>query len=74
MKTTRRAVLAGAAGLAASGVFARAVPKDDRYSRAIVIDGLGSPDDPDGDKYPDSNFFRRVASRNSARRGRRRGR
>ncbi|MGI4877927.1 MAG: dipeptidase [Janthinobacterium lividum] len=57
MKTTRRAVLAGAAGLAASGVFARAVPKDDRYARAIVIDGLGSPDDPDGDKYPDSNAF-----------------
>ena len=55
MRTTRRAVLAGAAGLAASTVFARAA--SDRYARAIVIDGLGAPDDPDGDKYPDSNVF-----------------
>ena len=55
MQATRRAVLAGAAGLAASRAFARTAP--DQYARAIVIDGLGAPDDPDGDKYPDSNVF-----------------
>nr|WP_295658984.1 membrane dipeptidase [Polymorphobacter sp.] len=57
MNTTRRAVLAGAAGLAASGAFAKAIATNERYDRAIVIDGLGTPDDPDGDKYPDSNVF-----------------
>ncbi len=46
MITTRRTLLAGAGALAASAALARAVPVD-RYSRAIVIDGLGSPDDPD---------------------------
>ena len=56
MTMTRRAVLSGTTALAASGVFARSVPPD-RYSRAIVIDGLGAPDDPDGDRYPDSNSF-----------------
>ena len=56
MTTTRRMVLVGAAGLAASAAFARNVTRD-RYANAIVIDGLGAPDDPDGDKYPDSNVF-----------------
>lgn len=56
MATTRRTVLMGAAGLAASAAFARNLPRD-RYANAIVIDGLGAPDDPDGDKYPDSNVF-----------------
>ena len=56
MDTTRRMVLAGAAGLTASATFARGVPRD-RFANAIVIDGLGAPDDPDGDKYPDSNVF-----------------
>lgn len=56
MQTTRRMVLAGAAGLATTAAFARTASAD-RYARAIVIDGLGAPDDPDGDKYPDSNVF-----------------
>ncbi len=56
MDTTRRTLLAGAAGLVASGGFARTVAAD-RYALAIVIDGLGAPDDPDGDKYPDSNVL-----------------
>jgi membrane dipeptidase len=55
MESTRRAVLRAAAALAVTPAFARTAP--DRYSRAIVIDGLGAPDDPDGDKYPDSNVF-----------------
>ena len=56
MRATRRAILTGAAGLAASGVLAR-VGVADRYSRAIVIDGLGAPDDPDGDNYPGTNVL-----------------
>ena len=54
MQTTRRAVLAGAAGLAASAALAKVAPGGDHYDRAIVIDGLGAPDDPDGDGNPDN--------------------
>ncbi len=45
---TRRAVLAGAGLLAASAAVARVAPAGDHYDRAIVIDGLGAPDDPFG--------------------------
>ena len=48
MQATRRDVLAAAAALATAAA-ARAAPfgyTQDRYDRAIVIDGLGAPDDP----------------------------
>ena len=53
MTATRRAVLAGAVGLLASRVLAKVAPRGDHYSNAIVIDGLGGPDDPDGDDSPE---------------------
>ncbi len=55
MDTTRRTMLGAAAALVTTPAFAKAAP--DRYTRAVVIDGLGAPDDPDGDKYPDSNVL-----------------
>lgn len=48
MDATRRAVLGAAAALAGGATIARGIPQRDRYANAIVIDGLGAPDDPDG--------------------------
>ncbi len=48
MQTTRRDMLAGLAALAAIPTLAKAQGSAFDYSKAIVIDGLGGPDDPDG--------------------------
>lgn len=54
MGTTRRAMLAGAGLLAAGAALAKVAPRGDHYDRAIVIDGLGSVDDPVPDGNPDN--------------------
>ena len=47
MASTRRTLLAGAGMLAATAALAK-LPAGSHFDRAIVIDGLGTPDDPDG--------------------------
>ena len=59
MQATRRAMLTGAGALAATAALARVAPATGitgggHYDRAIVIDGLGAPDDPTPDGNPDS--------------------
>ncbi|WP_185965111.1 dipeptidase [Glacieibacterium frigidum] len=59
MITTRRQILAGAAGLTASAAFA--APFDPRaYDTAIVIDGLGAFNDPDGKESDGFNLSVRA--------------
>ena len=67
--TTRREFLAGAAALAATswaGRAAAAAYDNGRYDRAIVIDGLGGPDDPDGTETSATMSPRGLAQLRSA--------
>lgn len=61
MISTRRQILAGALGLTASAAFA--APFDPKaYDAAIVIDGLGAFDDPDGKESDGFSLSQRAVA------------
>jgi membrane dipeptidase len=62
MLMTRRELLIGGSALVASGVLAHGQAGASHYDRAIVIDGLGAPDDPVSDGNPDNFVMSKLGA------------
>jgi membrane dipeptidase len=59
---TRRELLIAGSALAAGSVLAHGQTASSHYDRAIVIDGLGGPDDPVSDPNPDNFIFSKLGA------------